>query len=162
MVRGFLRKFWRCDDGAALVEFTVIAPVIIVLFVGGAEFARIMTIHHAAEKAIRDVARYRARLPGKPTSADIVSLLKKNCDTALPVSKQRECELGMNPRDIVNVTATVDNARYAAGHLNLRASITFKVWLVTMVLPVSEYTIHVRHEQPCLDDAYNAELKTCK
>lgn len=152
MLRGFLRKFWRADDGAALIEFTVIAPVIIVLFVGGVEFARIMTVHHAAEKAIRDVARYRARLPDKPTSADIVALLKKNCDTALPVEKQQLCELGMNPRDILNVTATVDDARYASGYLNLKADVTFRIWLTSMVLPVETYTIHVAHEQPIIGE----------
>ena len=55
--------FLGCDSGAALVEMTVILPVLLILFTGGVEFARALAHHHAIEKAARDTGRYLARLP---------------------------------------------------------------------------------------------------
>lgn len=70
---GGMRKRWfrlvrtgdvlECEVGAALVEMTVILPVLLILFVGGVEFGRALTYHHAIEKAARDTGRYLSRLP---------------------------------------------------------------------------------------------------
>jgi Flp pilus assembly protein TadG len=57
------RNVLECESGAALVEMTVILPVLLILFVGGVEFGRALTYHHAIEKAARDTGRYLARLP---------------------------------------------------------------------------------------------------
>ena len=49
--------------GAALVEFSLLAPMLILLMCGLAEFANAMRQYHVMEKGVRDAARYVARTP---------------------------------------------------------------------------------------------------
>jgi Flp pilus assembly protein TadG len=56
-----LSKFLAARRGAALVEFTLVAPLLIMLMCGMAEFANAMRQYHIMEKGVRDAARYLAR-----------------------------------------------------------------------------------------------------
>lgn len=56
-----LRRFAAARRGAALVEFTLVAPLLIMLMCGMAEFAQAMRQYHIMEKGVRDAARYLAR-----------------------------------------------------------------------------------------------------
>ena len=53
------------DDtaGAVLVEFAIMAPVLVVLGLGAAEIGRAVQHHHTIEKSARDAARYLSRVP---------------------------------------------------------------------------------------------------
>ncbi|MGD9966261.1 MAG: TadE/TadG family type IV pilus assembly protein [Hyphomonadaceae bacterium] len=59
----FVRKFTRARGGAALVEFTLVAPLLLMLMCGMAEFANAMRQYHIMEKGVRDAGRYLARVP---------------------------------------------------------------------------------------------------
>lgn len=61
MSRAILR-FLRARRGAALVEFTLVAPLLIALMCGMAEFASAMRQYHIMEKGVRDAGRYLARV----------------------------------------------------------------------------------------------------
>jgi Flp pilus assembly protein TadG len=56
-----LSRFLRARRGAALVEFTLVAPLLIMLMCGLAEFANAMRQYHIMEKGVRDAGRYLAR-----------------------------------------------------------------------------------------------------
>jgi Flp pilus assembly protein TadG len=56
-----LSRFLRAKRGAALVEFTLVAPLLIMLMCGLAEFANAMRQYHIMEKGVRDASRYLAR-----------------------------------------------------------------------------------------------------
>ena len=58
-----LSCFRRSRDGAALVEFSLLAPVLIMLMCGLSEFANAMRQYHIMEKSVRDAARYLTRVP---------------------------------------------------------------------------------------------------
>lgn len=58
-----LSRFGRARKGAALVEFSLLAPVLIFLMCGLAEFSNAMRQYHIMEKSVRDAARYLARVP---------------------------------------------------------------------------------------------------
>jgi Flp pilus assembly protein TadG len=58
-----LSRFRRSRDGAALVEFSLLAPVLILLMCGLSEFANVMRQYHIMEKSVRDAARYLTRVP---------------------------------------------------------------------------------------------------
>lgn len=62
MLMGRLRRFVRRRDGAALVEFALIAPLLVALMCGMVEFANAMRQYHVMEKGVRDAARYAARV----------------------------------------------------------------------------------------------------
>ena len=56
-------SFFRAKRGAALVEFSLVAPLLIFLMCGLAEFACVMRQYHIMEKGVRDAGRYLARVP---------------------------------------------------------------------------------------------------
>jgi Flp pilus assembly protein TadG len=58
-----LSRFWKARDGAALVEFSLLAPVLILLMCGLSEFGNALRQYHIMEKGVRDAARYLTRVP---------------------------------------------------------------------------------------------------
>jgi len=63
MILGNLSSFLGAKRGAALVEFSLMAPMLIFLMCGLAEFACVMRQYHIMEKGVRDAGRYLARVP---------------------------------------------------------------------------------------------------
>lgn len=61
--RALLSRFGRSRKGAALVEFALLGPVLIILMCGLAEFSNAMRQYHIMEKSVRDAARYLTRVP---------------------------------------------------------------------------------------------------
>lgn len=53
---------WRDDRGAALVEFTLLAPFLLVLGLGMSEFGRFLYQYQLVLDGLRDGARYLARM----------------------------------------------------------------------------------------------------
>lgn len=62
-----MRTFIGDTAGTAVLEFTLVAPLLIVLGLGAGEFGRALQHHHVLNKAARDAARYLARVPGDCT-----------------------------------------------------------------------------------------------
>jgi TadE-like protein len=60
--RAALRLF-KNRDGTAVIEFALVAPLLIFLMCGMAEFANVMRQYHVMEKGVRDAGRYLARVP---------------------------------------------------------------------------------------------------
>ena len=61
-----LRRLKRQTRGAALVEFTLLAPLLLLLMCGLAEFANALREYHIMAKGVRDAARYLAHVPATP------------------------------------------------------------------------------------------------
>lgn len=61
-MRDALVKFRKNTAGAALVEFSILLPVIFPLFFGMLEYGRLIYQHHIAEKGVKSAARYLARV----------------------------------------------------------------------------------------------------
>lgn len=66
-LRRKIGNFIGDTSGAAMVEYTLVAPLIIVLGLGAGEFGRALQHHHIFNKAARDSARYLARVPASCT-----------------------------------------------------------------------------------------------
>lgn len=60
--RPFIR-FGKSERGAALVEFTLVLPFLMLLAAGVSEFGLIMHQQQIMTKSVRDAARYAARSP---------------------------------------------------------------------------------------------------
>jgi Flp pilus assembly protein TadG len=58
-----IQSLWRSTDGSALVEATVLTPVLIFLFFGVFEVSWYFYNQQLAEIGVRDAARYLARGP---------------------------------------------------------------------------------------------------
>ncbi len=70
-IRHTLSRLIRGDAGAALIEYTLLAPIIIFLGLGAGEFGRAVQHHHVINKGARDAARYLARVPATCAGAGI-------------------------------------------------------------------------------------------
>ena len=57
----FLRRFRRDDDGAALVEFALILPVMVLFFAVAIEGSRMMWSYQATIAGVRDATRFLGR-----------------------------------------------------------------------------------------------------
>jgi hypothetical protein len=62
-------RFWKKEDGAALVEAMVVLPFFMVLALGILEFGNLLYQYHHIVSGVRDAARYLARVQD-PTSAE--------------------------------------------------------------------------------------------
>ncbi len=64
-----LRKNWRKDDqGAALVEFALVLPLLLLLLLATVEFGYAFRTHQILQNAVREGARFSA-LPGNEVSS---------------------------------------------------------------------------------------------
>jgi len=114
--------FSRCD-GAAAVEFAIIAPVVILLILGGLDLGHQYYIEHLITEASREGARYGARYTGAstdPTSSQISTYVATTLNynsfnlQNLVVSASYS---GASPNEIVTVTVTADKYWWILGIL---------------------------------------------
>ena len=64
-----LKRFRRDRRGVAFLEFTILFPLLLALSLGVFEFGRALQHHHLINKAVRDAARYLARVPATCSAA---------------------------------------------------------------------------------------------
>ena len=69
MLQRFVRLFQRCDEGSALIEATIVVPVLMTLAFGVYEFSWYFYQEQLISTGLRDAARYVARnaSPGDTT-----------------------------------------------------------------------------------------------
>jgi len=65
----FTKRFAACDDGAILVEFGLVLPIMLLFMALTVESARLMWSYQSVIAGVRDAGRYLARV----TPADICS-----------------------------------------------------------------------------------------
>lgn len=58
-----LCKFYREKSGSALVEFSLVLPLLVVVMAFIGDFSRAIYQYHVAEKGVKAAARYLARVP---------------------------------------------------------------------------------------------------
>jgi Flp pilus assembly protein TadG len=80
------RRLGRDDDGAALLEFTVILPFLMVLGFGIFEFSNMLYQYHLITGGVRDAGRFAAGLP-MPATVD----QNETCDVSAPQSTPVGC-----------------------------------------------------------------------
>ena len=61
IVRRFVRRFVRADDGVALIEFAVVLPMMLLVFAVIIEGSRMMLSYGSAINGVRDATRFLAR-----------------------------------------------------------------------------------------------------
>jgi Flp pilus assembly protein TadG len=64
-----LRQLQRDTGGTALIELALLAPLLISLMCGLAEFGQVLRQYHVMQKGVQDAAHYLARAPSDPCAA---------------------------------------------------------------------------------------------
>ena len=75
------RAFHRGESGAAMVEFAIVLPILVLFVFGIVEFGRAFKLYNNLAAAVRDGARYGASLE-PPVASQIIARV----DTAFRVS----------------------------------------------------------------------------
>src|SRR5687768_15012073 len=134
--RGFLRRkllgrFYRDRTGAAMVEFAVVFPVLVLLLIGAADFGRVFFTSVAVANAARAGAEWgAANSTNALDSLGIVNFAKLDGAEAgaVEVVTRRICECGTTPTSC----STLNCSGYGApeGYVEVIASKT-----VNLILP---------------------------
>lgn len=128
-IKTFLAKWAHDEDGAALVEFTMMLPIMILLFAVIIEGGRMFWSYQAAVSGVRDAARYLARVaPGDICSSggsvagytsDLETIVRNGASgygifpaglTVTAVTPSLSCTAGsyrVSPAPVVEVTASL-------------------------------------------------------
>lgn len=104
--RGSVGTRRTARQGAAAVEFAVVAPIFFVLVIAAFEFGRLNVIRHTADNAAYEAARH-AMVPGA-TAAEAVA----KANSILNIVGTRGANVTINPAVIDNsvdeITVTID------------------------------------------------------
>jgi Flp pilus assembly protein TadG len=73
-----LRSLWRNQDGAALLEASILTPALFSLVLGVYEFSWYFYQQQLVEAGVRDAVRYLARIPISSTTTNPCSLSDAN------------------------------------------------------------------------------------
>jgi Flp pilus assembly protein TadG len=114
-----LRALWRNDDGTALVEATLLVPMLLTLVAGVYEFSWYFYKQQLVETGVRDAARYLARTapdsdpPTNPCSNSANVTIAQNiatygATTTTAPSIQRVAT--WNPADVVLTCTSIANS----------------------------------------------------
>lgn len=148
--------------GTSIVEMTLLAPLLISLGLGVAEFGRALQHHHVMNKAMRDAARFLAR--AKVTCP--AGAATGTVDNAADVTTAKNLALngaptGGTPRvsywtDPASITVQVDCFNNSAGVyrgqegiplITTTASVAYQDLGFLDALGLSEMTFTARHQQ---------------
>jgi Flp pilus assembly protein TadG len=66
-----VRNLWRDTRGTAVLELALLAPLLVGLMVGLAEFGLALRQYHIMEKGVRDAARYLSHVPANPACSGV-------------------------------------------------------------------------------------------
>lgn len=149
-------------SGTAIVEMTIMAPVLISLALGVVEFGRALHHHHVINKAMRDAARFLARVPvdcptgpgtGSVTNSADIDTAKNLALNGAPTGGTPKVSYWTDP---ASITVQVDCSDNASGAYRGQAAIPIITVTATVpyqdlgllgVLGLSARTFTSRHQQ---------------
>ena len=104
-MRNMFRRIVKDDEGSALLEGTIVVPVLFTLVFGVLEFSYYFYQHHLVTTGVRDAARYLARVrdPNNGAAQTIAQSLAST-GSPIPGSTVRRVK-GFDPAE-VNITVT--------------------------------------------------------
>jgi Flp pilus assembly protein TadG len=106
--RGWMSRTLRGKKGAAVVEFALVVPILLLLVIGILEFGRVLHTYLVVVNAAREGARYAAVGISK---TDVIDKVKKACPAFDPSLLTIEVTGAQGPRGqpvTVKVTYPVD------------------------------------------------------
>jgi len=119
LVHRFLR-LKRDHGGATILEFALIAPVLLAMLIGIAELAVVFYAQAGLKSAVEDAARYATLWP-KPSEAQIKARVAAN-------------SFGMNPVPVPSVVFTSSSPNYVTISMTYNVTINYVLGKKTIAL----------------------------
>jgi Flp pilus assembly protein TadG len=104
-----MRSLWRDKNGSALVEATVVVPVLFTLTFGVYEFSWVFYNHQLVSAGIRDAARYAAKWPD-PCNGTVVTDAQNLAATGQVTSGGTARVSGWSAGSVSVACASIDNS----------------------------------------------------
>jgi Flp pilus assembly protein TadG len=107
-----LNALWRDTEGSALLEATILTPVLLVLFLGAYEFSWYFNRQQMVEVGVRDAARYLGAASPNPCSDSTLLTQAKNLATTgliIPSFTSTPRVPGWSTTDVSISCTTIDN-----------------------------------------------------
>ncbi|WP_165820057.1 TadE/TadG family type IV pilus assembly protein [Microvirga sp. KLBC 81] len=147
-------ELWQDQSGAALVEAAIVVPVALIVLAGGLELGRAISYHHAADKAVRNAARYIARVPAADVSNDqnAENLVRYGTWSSSVPSGVRSA---LSPGNVTDVRVVVtDDAATPPRPVRVRleADVQYSLPLLTILDSNASLSVTVAHEQPYIGE----------
>jgi Flp pilus assembly protein TadG len=154
----FVNGFALDTSGAVLVEATLFLPMLLLLALATFEFGRGIEHHHVIVKAMRDAARYLARVPatcpsGSITNATDETTAKNIALTGVPSGGSPRLNYWSDPATISIGVTCYDNTSstlYGPPYIPLvtvSADVPYADVGVLEILGLGSLTFHVHHEE---------------
>ena len=149
-IRHGISDFAQCSSGTAIIEAVIVLPLAIGLMVGVTDFGRAYATKSAAEKSMRDAARYLATVPAAGvcngsaagwavTNAKNLAVYGNTSGTGTPL---------VNNWTIANISL-VEPACPAAtiGIIHFQASVPFTALMWSAIGLPQTLTMNAEHEE---------------
>ena len=143
-----LQRLGRCTSGSATLEGVIVLPVAISLMAGGIEFGRVLSAYATADKAMRDAARYLARVPeasicgwGLLNAQDLAVYGKLSPSGDPPLIP------GWVPGNVTLQSPSCGGGFVAPVIIELRAAVPYTVLMLSAVGLPNTVTLSVRHQE---------------
>lgn len=124
-----VRRLAEDERGAALVEFTLVLPVLLLLFVLVVEIGHVLREHQMVTQGVRDATRYLGRVPD-PTDATVQATARALANRSSLA--RTDVEVVVN----VGADASGGNLRSVARPVTVTATVTVDVPVVGPVLRI--------------------------
>ncbi len=139
-VRTLLRRWSDDESGAALIEFALVLPILVLLVFGCFEIGRALLVRQALDGAVRAGARSLARVPDPA------------CRPGCPVGAARAVAITLDqilantrlPRDVVTVTPRADLTERT---VTMEARVAFDVAFLDPAVFGRRWTLSARHQE---------------
>lgn len=135
-----LRALRDGDSGAAILEFALLLPILVVLVYGCFEVGRALLVRQALEGAVRAGARILARVPDPVCNPACAP----GAARAVRITEGQIRDNTGLPSDAVTVAPQPDPP---AGTVAMQASVAFDVMFPGPV-PFKRWTLKARHQEP--------------
>ena len=151
-----LARFRRDRRGASLVEFSLVAPVLITMGMGMLEFGLALYGHHVIATGVHDAARFLARFDDPTTKeapARTLAVTGSISGTAPRLSWVGTSNIGVTYRDVANAPDSITGLRPYRGPdplklVKVTASATYTGFGILPALGLgSSLAISVAHEE---------------
>jgi Flp pilus assembly protein TadG len=148
-----LQRLSRCSSGSAMLEASIIMPLVMSLMAGSVDFGLIVSSQATAKKSVRDAARYLATVP--PTAVctwglanaqnlAVYGKIKPNSGVDAPLITGWSANGGSNNN--VQLGPETDCANPIV--IQLQASVPYNSIFLSTILPnVTSWALSAEHEE---------------
>ena len=148
-----LQRVLRCSSGSALLEATIVMPLIVSLMAGGVDFGLIMSTQATAKKSVRAAARYLATVPptavctwGLAKAQNMAVYGKINPISGVDAPLIAGWSTNGGPNNYVQLGPDTNCANPSV--IQLQASAPYNSIFLSTILPnVTLWTLSVEHEE---------------